>query len=201
MALKDLLSSMRSPNDRLTELLQGDPPVKQPSLPDWLRNPAPTDATRVAKHPERMGAPTDSVEVVLWHPSGSGFSSLGHMSATVGDSAYSYGPTGLKVFTPQGYVDKNDFREGLGLTMRVNPTQKRIIDSTIQSYRDKPYLWFTNNCTSPVKSALNQAGIPIDDDPLPNSVARSIIQRPEFIGSKTYPQRKPSEGMNGPWAK
>ncbi|TXD34868.1 RHS repeat-associated core domain-containing protein [Lujinxingia vulgaris] len=104
----------------------------------------------------------NTVEVWIWEGVGNGSSSLGHASIVVDNVSYSYGPEGMSISQVPTYEEKNlAFRSARVLTIFVTDKERDLMTEHLEEY-NSPYNALFSNCVTPIRGALNIAGVDVD---------------------------------------
>ena len=138
--------------------------------------------------------------VTIWQPVGMGESSFGHVSTDINGTTYSYGPGGMTVMPTSDYAQKNGFREGMEVMLKLTPQQEASLKSCLSKAQGS-YSSVSNNCGSPVQNCLKDAGIDTGNQTLPVSLGNKLIDMGLVNGAKDYPASRPANGWSAPWAK
>jgi RHS repeat-associated protein len=143
------------------------------------------------------------LEVLIFEPVGYGESSFGHV-AVIGDGqAYSFGPSGMFIATAEEYMSKNAFRGAIGYDLILSNREISSIESYLRNYKT-PYSFLTNNCTTPIQSALASVGVGLNSTILPrvlsNTLAASSLYRSATLYTHGAPfQTVPRNQFLGAW--
>jgi RHS repeat-associated protein len=138
--------------------------------------------------------------VHVWQPVGWGFSSFGHVSTRINGTSYSFGPGGMTIEPTSKYLSRNNFRNGVGAKLNLNPDQETRLQACMS--RSKSYNAFTNNCGTPIQDCLKALGYDLGWNLFPVSVGDSLLDYPGLVTSfDFYPATQPATGSSAPWAK
>ncbi|MCC5901444.1 MAG: RHS domain-containing protein [Halomonas sp.] len=148
--------------------------------------------------------------VTIWRPVGRGASSFGHVSTSINDTTYTYGPGGMSVVPTSEYIsDNTDFRLGRGIHLDLTEEEEELLQNCMSNHNSS-YNTLTNNCGTPVQNCLKQLGYDLGRNILPVSLGFSLLDSELFSGSEFYYPTKeseenntvwPFEGSTAPWAK
>jgi len=138
--------------------------------------------------------------VTVWQPVGWGSSSFGHVSTDINGTTYSYGPNGMTTLPTKEYLEKNNFRDGVEVKLKLTPQQEAALQQCL-SKSQGDYSSTSNNCGSPVQRCLKELGIDTDNQRLPVSLGNKLLDMPVANGVNDYPASKPANGVNAPWAR
>ena len=139
--------------------------------------------------------------VIVWDPVGSGKSSVGHVSAYVNGTAYSFGPDGMSIKPQSKFLSRNGFRNGFGFGFNLSASEERKLSQCLSRFQGD-YSWINNSCTDPLERCLNEIGHSVGDSYMPQSLLRSIFENKKLWShAEFYPASRPGRGWNAPWAK
>jgi RHS repeat-associated protein len=103
--------------------------------------------------------PLGLFEVLIFDPVGQGHSSFGHTATVVNGTAYSWGPAGMDIRSASEYIQKNNFRNGIGLNVPFGEMNDRALEDCLSNYgRLGAYNWLTNSCGDPLQRCLKRLG-------------------------------------------
>jgi hypothetical protein len=112
--------------------------------------------------------------VYIWKGVGHGESAFGHVSASVNDTSYSFGPNGMDIRPLEKYLNKQiDFRSGIAVEIPLTAVQEKKFESFLKSY-DSPY--WVNYCPSPVNQGLHELGYKFDSQIIPMSLYMELMR-------------------------
>lgn len=115
-------------------------------------------------------------EVFSWRPVGKGSSSFGHMSASIGNRMYSWGPSGMDVEPRSDYLRRNSFRPALSRDLDLPMNEIVEFDQSLQRYPlQHEYGTFLANCADPVEEGLENLGYPMGVRLTPKDVMDGIV--------------------------
>lgn len=138
--------------------------------------------------------------VTIWQPVGWGSSSFGHVSTDINGTTYSYGPNGMTTLPTKDYREKNNFRDGAEVKLKLTPQQEAALKRCL-SKPQGDYSSTGNNCGSPPQRCLKELGIDTGNQTLPVSLGNRLLDMPVSNGANHYPASKPAKGVNAPWAR
>jgi hypothetical protein len=124
-----------------------------------------------------------AVTVYEWEGAGSGSSSLGHMSVTVGETSYSLSPSGMDIRTAAEYLARNDFRGARAMSLNLTSSQANHLEASLRAFDGSRYNYLTVNCATLVQEALSQIGLNIPWRPLPSQVGGHVRSHPSTSGT------------------
>lgn len=129
-----------------------------------------------------------------------GSSSFGHVSVEINGTIYSFGPGGMTVIPAKDYLEKNAFRDGMGLSLGISPQQEAALQACLSKDQGS-YSAISNNCGSPVQSCLKELGIDTKNKTLPASLGNKLLDLGITNGVTSHPASKPAKGWSAPWAR
>ncbi len=107
----------------------------------------------------RRRASEKSVEVLIFEPSGSVRSRFGHTATIIDGMAYSWNHDGMKIEPAADYIERNFFRNGIGLRFLMSAEQAQALAKYLSAYQSSnTYNWLTNSCGDPLQRGLRQLG-------------------------------------------
>ncbi|MDQ5987060.1 MAG: hypothetical protein CSYNP_02796 [Syntrophus sp. SKADARSKE-3] len=127
--------------------------------------------------------------VTVSQPAGWGSSSFGHVSTDINGTTYSYGPNGMRILSTKDYFDKNNFRDGVDVRLKLTP-QKEVNLQQCLSKSQGDYSSIGNNCGRPVQRCLKALGIDTNNQILPVSLGNELLNMPVADGVNSYPASK-----------
>ncbi|MGL4667638.1 MAG: hypothetical protein ACRCWR_06885, partial [Saezia sp.] len=135
---------------------------------------------------------TDSLDVgiIFWEPVGIGASSFGHVSTRIDDKSYSTTPSGKLISSFEEYRDKNKFRNGVEIIIKLTSGQKKLFEECMQKVNDYDFL--ANNCATDAQVCLQKVGVSDFFTPVPRFIEVSTIGE---NGSRRY--SAPVEFLDG----
>jgi hypothetical protein len=140
-------------------------------------------------------------QVLISEPVGFGRSSFGHASVDIDGESYSFGPYGMHVSPSSEYIERNNFRDGLGLILKLTDEEKNRLAACLKRPQGS-YSWARNNCTDPIERCLAEAGYNVGDSWTPDGLGGSVLESPELVSySKQYPASTVPSVWRAPWAK
>jgi hypothetical protein len=138
--------------------------------------------------------------ITIWQPVGWGSSSFGHVSTNINGTTYSYGPKGMNILSTKEYLDKNKFRDGMEVRLKLKPQRKADLQKCLSKDQGN-YSVKNNNCGAPIQRCLKKIGIDTGNQLFPVSLGNRLLELPDFNGANDYPASKPAKGVNAPWAR
>ncbi|GGW47573.1 hypothetical protein GCM10007158_05750 [Vreelandella hamiltonii] len=138
--------------------------------------------------------------VTIWQPVGWGASSFGHVSTSINDTTYSFGPSGMSILPTEVYLGNNSFRSGVGTTLNLSSEQESQLQSCMSNFNDS-YNALKNNCGAPIQNCLRELGHDLGGNLLPVSLGNSLLDSELAKEVEFYPQTIPATGTSAPWAK
>jgi RHS repeat-associated protein len=138
-------------------------------------------------------------EIIVWQPVGWGRSSFGHVSVDINGTTYSYEPTGMRIMPTSDYLDKNKFREGVGMALKLSSEQEVHLNYHLKNY-DKEYGRLTNNCVDPIESGLENLGYDVGPILFPVSLGHKIMDLNLVEKYDFFKAEQPKDGTSAPWA-
>jgi len=140
-------------------------------------------------------------EVIVFEGVGSGASSQGHVAANINGTIYSWGPNGMTVVTMSEYMDANNFRDGVGLTLDLTWLEETMLRFDLSNFEaSNLYSVLSCNCTDPIESSLESLGFDLGINITPNSLANSLDSIGVVIDTTLYPASVASDGYTAPYA-
>lgn len=116
------------------------------------------------------------VEVFGWAPVGMGESSFGHMSASIGDRMYSWGPGGMTTEPRKAYLRRNGFRSALSREVALPADEIAAFERSLQTYPLRhEYDTFLANCADPTEEAFEELGYPMGIRLSPRDVMEGLV--------------------------
>jgi hypothetical protein len=107
---------------------------------------------------------------------GKGESSFGHLSSSVGDTMYSWGPGGMTIEPRETYLRRNRFRGALERTLKLAPEEKQQFEKNLRDYgTDHEYGVFDANCADPAEEALERLGYPMGVRLTPKDIQDAVV--------------------------
>ncbi len=137
--------------------------------------------------------------VTIWQPVGWGESSFGHVSTDINGTTWSFGPGGMTTMPTKDYRDKNSFRDGTEVKLKLTPEQEEKLKNCLSKPQGN-YRATDNNCGTPVQSCLRELGFDTGVV-LPVSLGNMLLELPVANGAASYPASKPAKGGSAPWAR
>jgi hypothetical protein len=146
---------------------------------------------------------SEYIQVMVWGGAGSGGSSFGHVSVSVDGRTYSQAHTGYVRGTEltETYVKRQSFRNGIGYVLQLNPTQAAKVRASLVNFDGTHYELLSHNCTDPIETALESAGIHLGINVLPSQLGQSLIGTGLVVRTVPYPRTTPAAGLSAPWVK
>jgi hypothetical protein len=173
----------------------------------------PNSYVRVAGYPVNWA---DTLEpetgVTVWKPVGWGSSSFGHISTTINGMAYSFGPNGMTIEPIATYLERNNFRDGMEINLKLTNEQAKILTSCLTGLQET-YNKLLNNCGTPIQKCLVNVGVndfyQVGESSLgidgrhvfPVDLGSGLLWSNAYKGVTEHPASKPSVGSNAPWAR
>jgi len=152
--------------------VSASPGSTERSMPERWDDLASPNHRALAVRPD--GAPR--VEVFAWKPVGLGASSFGHMSASVGDRVFSWGPNGMTEEPRRTYLRRNNFRAALGRELDLPMTEAQGFEASLRDYPLRhEYDTFLANCADPVEGGLEELGYPMGVRLSPRDVMEGLV--------------------------
>jgi len=143
-------------------------------------------------------------EVISFQPVGSGASSFGHIAYNDNGTIYSYGTSGMWIGSFELYMEKNNFRNALGVILRLTPQQENEIRQCLQKNNGN-YGYLTNNCGDPLENCLEKQGFNLGINVTPAGLLKALDNGGYIENSNFYPRDphlpEPKPGSNASWAR
>ncbi len=145
------------------------------------------------KNPIAAADPLGSeTTVTIWKPVGRGASPFGYVSASINDTAYSYGPSGMSVMLASEDLKNNNFRLGRGIHLDLTGEEEELLQNFMSSQYSS-YSILTKNCGTPVQDCLQQLGYNFGWNILPVSLGFSLLESELFSRSEFYQPTEQAE--------
>jgi RHS repeat-associated protein len=156
----------------------------------------------------------DTVKVTHWEATGSGGSSLGHISISFDGRTYSFGRADgekwvrnvrghLAVESTQHYFDRNGFRSATSYILDVTPSQEIELEKRVANFDDQnsTYDILTRNCADLVQSSLESMGfdLPGWGSVTPSDLVFQLQWSGLVKGTQEHEQLRPSGWRQAPW--
>lgn len=132
--------------------------------------------------PSYAGNATD-VSVYFWEGAGSGGSSFGHVSVSIGDTTYSFNPHGWKIEPDSQYFARNLFRGADVIRLNLNETQAMQL-KTFLLESTKDYNLMSWNCGDPIENWAESQGYDMGLNLTPKQLENSLMKTTNLIIEK-----------------
>jgi RHS repeat-associated protein len=139
------------------------------------------------------------VDVYLWDPVGSLWSSFGHVSVDVNGSVYSFGPDGNTISDASYTVRNQQFRGADILGLNLTPQQERALGRSL-GRNQGDYSALSNNCGDPVESGLEDLGIDLGPNITPPGLRDALEAAGLVTSSSRIDAWNPYQAPWVPWA-
>ena len=152
--------------------------------------------------------------IIIWRPVGWRGSSFGHVSVTVGNTSYSFGPSGMDISIARMYLHRNGFRDAMEVNLDLTPIQETNLVLCLTRFQGD-YNFATNNCGTPIQRCLAEIGVNdfyhVGQSALgingrhvfPADLGSGLLSSSRFKGITPHLASRPSNGKYppAPWAK
>ena len=141
--------------------------------------------------------------IVIWSPVGWGGSSLGHASAYVDTTAFSFNPGGMLVEASDDYLKRNGFRSGYGFELKLSKSEEEQFAACLSQPQGN-YSSLTNNCVNPIQRCLRKIGRDLNLSRTPLGLMLELLNQKNLAQpSEYFPQSTPSTDYfpSAPWTK
>jgi len=118
----------------------------------------------------------------------------------VDGTTYSYGPAGMSILPTSLYLDKNDFRDGIGTVVPLTPDQEKALVACLKGWKGK-YSSVSNSCVDPPARCLEKLGLKIGSILFPVSLGNRLLDILVDPTINFYPPTQPAQGSSAPWAR
>jgi len=98
------------------------------------------------------------------------------------------------------YLDKNDFREGIGTVVPLTPDQEKALVACLKNWKGK-YNSVSNSCVDPPARCLEKLGLKIGSILFPVSLGNQLLDILVDPTVNFYPPTQPAQGSSAPWAR
>ena len=115
----------------------------------------------------------DRTVVYIWKGVGYGSSAFGHVSTSVNDTSYSFGPHGMDIESLGDYMNRQAFRRGIAVEIPLNVTEEKKFEDSLKAYNG---IYGINFCPSPVNQGLQNLGYKFDSQIIPMSFYMEIMK-------------------------
>ena len=112
-------------------------------------------------------------------------SSFGHVSTSINDTTYIYGPDDMSSLPTSEYLSKNGFRLGRGIHLDLAEEEEAPLENCMSNHNSS-YSTLTHNCDTPVQDCLKQLSYDLGRNILPVSLGFSPLDSELFSGSEFY---------------
>jgi RHS repeat-associated protein len=142
--------------------------------------------------------------IVFWEPVGWGSSSFGHVSVDINGTSYSQAPGGMQIMPTDDYMQRNDFRSGIGLEIPLDSVSEAMLETNLR-YGGGNYSWSSRNCATVPLAQLKRSGanigLPIGVGPVsPLELEDALLDSGRVSDIEYYPATKSRGGSRAPWA-
>ena len=113
-------------------------------------------------------------KVYIWKGYRYGESAFGHVSASIDDTSYSFGPNGMDIKPVEKYINRQkEIRSGLAIEIPLSAAEEKQFENYLKSYDGKYWL---NYCASPINQGLQSLGYQFDSQIIPMSFYMELMR-------------------------
>lgn len=127
-------------------------------------------------------------KVYIWKGYRYGESAFGHVSASIDDTSYSFGPNGMDIKPVEKYINRQkEIRSGIAIEIPLSAAEEKQFENYLKSYDGKYWL---NYCASPINQGLHSLGYQFDSQIIPMSFYMEMMKNNIGINPTVIEQNK-----------